>query len=70
MALAELTDLTSLTIGSKNKFGSDTICETWKSTHEESNATELFSKPRDLVKEEFKAFAMAKELAHVETLCR
>jgi len=72
MALAKLTDLTSLTIGSKNQFGTDASCETWKGKQEakeqDSSATELFSKPRDLVKEEYKAFAMAKELAYVETL--
>merc|ERR1740117_375435 len=66
VALAQLTDLTSLTIGSLNRFGVDAICE--DAEPKDSSATELFSKPRDLVKEEYKAFAMAKELAHVKTL--
>jgi len=68
MALSKLTDLTSLSIGGKNQFGLDAICESswWKP--KDSNATELFAKPRDFIKEEYKAFAMAKALAKVQSI--
>jgi len=69
MALGGLTDLTSLTIGSKNQFGLDGVCGSAKpkanATEDASEEVELFAKPRDLIKEEHKAFAMAKALKHV-----